>query len=112
LTIRQADVCLGIFGTSEKASRVIPNKVYQILASKKHLITADTPAIRELLKEGPCVHLVPPGDAKALASAILKIKTMKLHLDTNCKDQQIPTVGKIEVGEQFKNVIRNVLNNH
>lgn len=69
--IAQADVCLGIFGTSDKAASVIPNKVFQILASGLPLVTRDSPAIRELLANSPpCVYLVPPGDARALAGAI------------------------------------------
>jgi len=68
--IHAADLCLGIFGTSAKASRVIPNKVFQILAAGRALISADTPAIRELLTPGPGIALVPPGDPKALAEAI------------------------------------------
>jgi glycosyltransferase involved in cell wall biosynthesis len=66
-----ADVCLGIFGTSGKAASVIPNKVFQIVAMGKPLITRDSPAIREMLDdEPPCVSLVPAADAQALADAI------------------------------------------
>jgi glycosyltransferase involved in cell wall biosynthesis len=71
--IQGADVCLGIFGTSGKAGRVIPNKVFQIIASGKRLITRDSPAIRELLATpSPAFKLVPAGDAIALLDAILQ----------------------------------------
>ena len=72
--IHRADVCLGIFGTSNKALRVIPNKVFQILAAGRALISADTEAVRELLQPGPGIILVPPGDAEALAAAIVDMR--------------------------------------
>jgi glycosyltransferase involved in cell wall biosynthesis len=69
--IARADICLGVFGTSAKASRVIPNKVFQILAAGKPLITRDSPAIRELLSDDmPGVYLVEPGNPQALLEAI------------------------------------------
>lgn len=69
--IHRADVCLGIFGETAKAARVIPNKVFQILMSGKPLITRDSPAIRELLDpEMLGVRLVPPANADALAAAV------------------------------------------
>jgi glycosyltransferase involved in cell wall biosynthesis len=69
--IAQADVCLGIFGESSKAANVIPNKVFQILAVGRPLITRDSPAIRELLSTNtPGVRLVPPGDPEALVNAV------------------------------------------
>jgi glycosyltransferase involved in cell wall biosynthesis len=69
--IADADVCLGIFGASGKAASVIPNKVFQIVAMGKPLITRDSPAIREMLDdEPPCVSLVPAADAQAVADAI------------------------------------------
>ena len=64
--ISRADLCLGIFGTSEKAASVIPNKVYQVVAAGRPVVTRDSPAIRELLEHAPpCVYLIPPGDAPA-----------------------------------------------
>lgn len=70
--IAAADVCLGIFGCSEKAARVIPNKAYQILASGRPLVTRDGPAARDFFGPDPVpgVRLVPPGDAAALAAAV------------------------------------------
>lgn len=69
--IAGADVCLGIFGASEKAASVIPNKVFQIVATGKPLITRDSPAIREMLDDAPpCVSLVPAADAQTLADAV------------------------------------------
>jgi glycosyltransferase involved in cell wall biosynthesis len=69
--IAEADVCLGIFGSSEKAASVIPNKVFQIVAMGRPLITRDSAAIREMLEHHPpCVSLVPPDDPDALAAAI------------------------------------------
>src|SRR4029453_12360244 len=64
---------LGIFGTSGKARRVIPNKAFQALACGTPLVTADTPAARELLVDGESALLVPPGDPAALAAAVRQL---------------------------------------
>jgi glycosyltransferase involved in cell wall biosynthesis len=70
---RAAGCALGIFGTGAKAARVIPNKVFQALACGRPVITADTPAARELLDDGADAILVPPGDPEALAAAVRKL---------------------------------------
>jgi len=72
--IAAADICLGgHFGSSPKASRVIPGKVYQILAMARPLIASDTPANRELLSHVITAYLCRPNDPISLAEGI---KTM------------------------------------
>ena len=45
------DVCLGIFGTGEKALRVVPNKVFQGAAAGCAIVTSDTAPQRRALRE-------------------------------------------------------------
>ena len=73
--LHRAACALGIFGTSDKARRVIPNKAFQALACGVPLVTADTPAARELLTDGESALLVPPGDPEALADALRRVMT-------------------------------------
>jgi glycosyltransferase involved in cell wall biosynthesis len=72
--IAAADVCLGIFGGSEKAASVIPNKVLQILAAGRPLVTRAGPGIAEIVDvETPGIRLVPPQDSEALLSAVREL---------------------------------------
>jgi glycosyltransferase involved in cell wall biosynthesis len=71
----RAAVALGVFGTSSKAARVIPNKAFQALACGAPLVTADTPAARELLTDGQDALLVAPGDPTALANALRRLES-------------------------------------
>ncbi|HEV2902904.1 MAG TPA: glycosyltransferase [Gaiellaceae bacterium] len=71
--LRRASCALGIFGTSGKAQRVIPNKAFQALACGTPLVTADTPGARELLQDGESALLVPPGNPQALADALRRL---------------------------------------
>lgn len=66
--VMSADVCLGIFGTTEKAQRVVPNKVFQGAAAGCAVVTSDTPPQRRAL--GDAGVYVPSGDPEALAAAL------------------------------------------
>jgi len=68
--IHQADILLGIFGTTQKASRVIPNKVFQALATGRPVITRASPAYPEIVRASPAMALIPPGNAEALANEV------------------------------------------
>lgn len=70
--IRRAHLVLGVFGASDKAGRVIPNKVYQALACSRPVITRRSESYpRALLDDAsPGVHFVAPDDPDRLAEAI------------------------------------------
>lgn len=67
----EADICLGVFGTSSKTARVWPFKNYACMALGRALVTGDTPEARRfgVGPDAPMVF-VPCGDAAALASAL------------------------------------------
>lgn len=106
--IADADLCLGIFGTSQKAASVIPNKVFQIVAAGRPLITRDSPAIRELLGPDPgYVYLVPSGKPSAIVDAIQR------HLDTeswrsgiSCHQESFRMIGYEAIGAQFLDLVQ------
>ena len=72
--LARMDVCLGIFGDTDKAARVIPNKVFEAMAMKKPVITRKGPAVDELLADGRDALLCEPADPKSLADAIRRLK--------------------------------------
>jgi glycosyltransferase involved in cell wall biosynthesis len=72
--LADADVALGIFGRTVKARLVIPTKVYQAAAVGRPIVTADTPALREVFTPGDDVLAVPRGDPGAIAGALRRLR--------------------------------------
>src|SRR3989344_1952649 len=79
--IVEAEACLGIFGNTDKTKRVIPNNVYECVAMRKPVVTADTPATRELFEEGELMF-VKVADHISLANAIMTLKNNRKLADS------------------------------
>lgn len=65
-----AHVTLGIFGGTDKAWRVVPNKVVQAAACGRAIITADTPAVRRYFTHGESIWLVERASGAALTEGL------------------------------------------
>ncbi|HXV33417.1 MAG TPA: glycosyltransferase family 4 protein [Gaiellaceae bacterium] len=65
------DVCLGIFGTTPKAARVVPMKVFGGAAAGCVVVTSDTAPQRRALGEAGL--FVPPGNPAALADVLRRL---------------------------------------
>lgn len=72
--IQKFDIGLGIFGESEKTKQVIPNKIFEGIATRMPMISAETPAIKELFVDEKNILLCERSNADSLAKAILKLK--------------------------------------
>ncbi len=68
--IRTADIVLGVFGTTDKASRVIGNKIYEAMACCRPVINEYCTGYPPEAKDCPAITFIPPGDARALADAV------------------------------------------
>lgn len=71
--ILKSKICLGIFGSTPKTKRVIPNKVYECMAMRKPVITADTEAARESFANGKDVVFCELANGSDLAGKILEL---------------------------------------
>ncbi len=68
--MERVQVVAGIFGTSEKAGRVIPYKLIHGFAAGRVVLTGDTSAVNTLCEPGGDCMTVPVGDPSSLARAL------------------------------------------
>ncbi|OGD86267.1 hypothetical protein A2164_03780 [Candidatus Curtissbacteria bacterium RBG_13_35_7] len=71
--ISKAKVILGIFGKSQKAQSVIPNKVYDALASRKAVITTETQATKEIFLNNKNIIVVTQANSNFLTASVLHL---------------------------------------
>ncbi|MET0566965.1 MAG: glycosyltransferase [Acidimicrobiia bacterium] len=93
--VARATVCLGVFGGSQKAGRVIPHKVYEALAMRKPVVTREGAAVSAAFPNGGLVT-VPPEDAHALADAVLAL------IEDPSRREQVATVGHESYRDRFQ----------
>jgi len=108
----EVDVCLGIFGTSGKAKRVIPGKAFIALAMGMPLITGDSPAARELLQDGKTALLCEMGNPQALADAILRLKRddeLRRYIGNESRKLFETGCSTKSLGLDFANLIKRIL---
>ena len=104
------DVCLGIFGDSEKARLVIPNKIYEYAAVKKPVITLDTPAMRELFDERSMV-LIPDAKPVTISNAVRRLASdpaLRARLAERAYQIVLQNATPVHIGHQVAEIIRNL----
>lgn len=82
--ICSADLCLGIFGESGKAQRVLPYKIYYYAALGKPFLTRSTDCLRRVCSgelESSFLCACSVGEAGSLASHILELSGNLARLD-------------------------------
>lgn len=68
--IKMADICLGIFGSSQKAQRVVPNKVLECAACAKIVITGKNSAMARYFEDKKNIVFCQMANAADLAQKI------------------------------------------
>ena len=104
--IEDADICLGIFGSSDKAGSVVPNKVYQCLMAGRTVITRKSEAISQTFPEPHAgLLLVDHADPHALIAGIEDAKNQGLP---TMQKQDIAIARPADIGVRLKAILGNV----
>jgi glycosyltransferase involved in cell wall biosynthesis len=110
--IKASHVVLGIFKKENKASRVVPNKVFEAMAAGAVVITGRSSAMQEWFEDGENIIMVEPENSIQLAEKIKWIKANyaeaeKIALKGRERVRNFASEGP--VGKAVKEVIQDVL---
>lgn len=113
--IAGAHVCLGVFGETPQAHMTVQNKLWETLALGRPLVSADSPAVRELFTHREHLYLTPRRDPDALAQAILELEAQPAEREAMAQRgyEQYRRLGTVAaVGARFKAVLVEVAATH
>ncbi|KIQ97629.1 hypothetical protein TI01_0904 [Lysobacter sp. A03] len=83
--------------------------MFQIIAAGRPVITLDSPAIRELLSPASgCTYLVPAGNPRALADAVMvhHRKILESGTPARCHQELNSHISSDAIGQQFLEMIQ------
>lgn len=105
--IKAADLCLGIFGKTDKAKRVIPNKVLDYMACNKIVISGRSEVMEEFFEDNHDIVYSDMADAEDLAKKILFVYNNHLSLE------YIGSNAKSKISKHFsKESLQNKINKY
>jgi len=85
--IREADICLGVFGGAGKAERVLPFKIYMYLASGKAIVTQPSFSLPEATPPPPILNSLATSP-QDVADAITKLANNESLRNTLASDSR------------------------
>lgn len=107
--INEFDICLGIFGDSDKANFVVPNKIYHYASVAKCVLTKETVGIKEIFTDNENIVLcnaTPTDIAKAIID--LKNNSKKIERIAQAGHKLITEeYNEIETAKRFIKIINN-----
>ena len=112
--LAEADLCLGVFGTTPQSLMTVQNKIYEALALGKPVLSGDGPAVRQALVAGEEIYLCPRQDAAALAAAIRQLQadpTLCQRLATQGQARFQRDYTTAALGQRFKTHLYEVMAN-
>lgn len=107
-----ADLVLGIFGEGEKSKIVIPNKIYDAVATQSAVLSLETPAIKELFNHKENILLVKTNNPVDIADSIMEIyndQVLRERISINAYNLFTDRLNSNVIGNDFQNVIEYVL---
>ncbi|MFH1452565.1 MAG: glycosyltransferase [Armatimonadota bacterium] len=110
--LENSDIGLGIFGGTDKSYRVIPHKVFQMMMAGLPVITADSPAVREVFKDGESCVLCSMADAASLANKIKLLKEdrkLRKNISKNAKELVKSNFNTGSISSRLYDIIKEIV---
>lgn len=110
--VADAEICLGVFGTTPQSLCTVQNKIWEGLAMAKPVVTGDAPMVREVMIPGQHLLVCERADPEALAEAILKLydnPELRQHLAQNGYRLILEKYTVKETGKRVKNCLAQML---